>query len=71
LRIGIGLSWLAIVAAEMLIGGVGIGFFIWDAWNSSLISEIIIGVVYVGVVGLILDRLVALAGRLLTKGAEN
>jgi nitrate/nitrite transport system permease protein len=41
LRIGIGLSWLAIVAAEMLIGGVGIGFFIWDAWNSSHISEII------------------------------
>ena len=39
LRIGIGLSWLAIVAAEMLIGGVGIGFFIWDAWNSSLISR--------------------------------
>ena len=36
LRIGIGISWLAIVAAEMLIGGVGIGFFIWDAWNSSL-----------------------------------
>lgn len=71
LRIGIGLSWLAIVAAEMLIGGVGIGFFIWDAWNSSLISEIIIAVVYVGVVGLILDRLVALAGRLLTKGAES
>jgi hypothetical protein len=35
LRIGIGLSWLAIVAAEMLTGGVGIGFFIWDAWNSS------------------------------------
>jgi hypothetical protein len=34
LRIGVGLSWLAIVAAEMLIGGVGIGFFIWDAWNS-------------------------------------
>jgi nitrate/nitrite transport system permease protein len=44
LRIGIGLSWLAIVAAEMLIGGVGIGFFIWDAWNSSHISEIIVRV---------------------------
>ena len=41
LRIGVGLSWLAIVAAEMLIGGVGIGFFIWDAWNSSLIPDII------------------------------
>jgi nitrate/nitrite transport system permease protein len=48
LRIGIGLSWLAIVAAEMLIGGVGIGFFIWDAWNSSHISEIILALVYVG-----------------------
>ena len=60
LRIGIGLSWLAIVAAEMLIGGVGIGFFIWDAWNSSLISEIILALVYVGLVGFLLDRIVAL-----------
>jgi nitrate/nitrite transport system permease protein len=59
LRIGIGLSWLAIVAAEMLIGGVGIGFFIWDAWNSSLLSEIILALIYVGIVGLLLDRLVA------------
>lgn len=64
LRIGIGLSWLAIVAAEMLIGGVGIGFFIWDAWNSSLISEIILALIYVGIVGLILDRVVAFIGRL-------
>lgn len=59
LRIGIGLSWLAIVAAEMLIGGVGIGFFIWDAYNSSLISEIIIALIYVGIVGLLLDRFIA------------
>ncbi|MDV2995002.1 MAG: Nitrate import permease protein NrtB [Chroococcidiopsis sp. SAG 2025] len=59
LRIGIGLSWLAIVAAEMLVGGVGIGFFIWDAYNSSLLSQIIIALIYVGVVGLLLDRLVA------------
>lgn len=59
LRIGIGLSWLAIVAAEMLIGGVGIGFFIWDAWNSSLISEIILALIYVGIVGLLLDKMVA------------
>ncbi|NJK36739.1 MAG: nitrate ABC transporter permease [Oscillatoriales cyanobacterium RM2_1_1] len=59
LRIGVGLSWLAIVAAEMLIGGVGIGFFIWDAWNSSLISEIILALIYVGIVGLLLDKLVA------------
>ncbi|HEY9605919.1 MAG TPA: nitrate ABC transporter permease [Allocoleopsis sp.] len=59
LRIGIGLSWLAIVAAEMLVGGVGIGFFIWDAYNSSRLSEIILALVYVGIVGLLLDRLVA------------
>jgi nitrate/nitrite transport system permease protein len=64
LRIGIGLSWLAIVAAEMLIGGVGIGFFIWDAWNSSRISEIIIAIVYVGIVGLLLDRLIVFVGGL-------
>ncbi|MBD0345732.1 MAG: nitrate ABC transporter permease [Coleofasciculus sp. Co-bin14] len=58
LRIGIGLSWVAIVAAEMLVGGVGIGFFIWDSYNSSRLSEIILALVYVGVVGLLLDRLV-------------
>ncbi len=59
LRIGVGLSWLAIVAAEMLIGGVGIGFFIWDAWNAANISQIIIALVYVGLVGLILDKTIA------------
>ncbi|UIJ72228.1 nitrate ABC transporter permease [Aurantimonas sp. HBX-1] len=68
LRIGIGLSWLAIVAAEMLIGGVGIGFFIWDAWNSSLISDIILALVYVGLVGFALDRIVALIARAVTRG---
>lgn len=63
LRIGIGLAWLAIVAAEMLIGGVGIGFFIWDAYNSSRISEVILAIVYVGIVGLLLDRLLASIAR--------
>jgi nitrate/nitrite transport system permease protein len=71
LKIGIGLSWLAIVAAEMLIGGVGIGFFIWDAWNSSLLSEIIIALVYVGIVGFCLDRLITFAGRLISRGAAQ
>lgn len=68
LRIGVGLSWLAIVAAEMLVGGVGIGFFIWDAWNSSLISDIILALIYVGIIGFILDRIVAYAGRIVTRG---
>ncbi|CAH1659361.1 nitrate ABC transporter permease [Chelatococcus asaccharovorans] len=70
LRIGIGLSWLAIVAAEMLIGGVGIGFFIWDAWNSSLISDIILALIYVGLVGFVLDRIVAFIGNRVTRGTS-
>jgi nitrate/nitrite transport system permease protein len=68
LRIGVGLSWLAIVAAEMLIGGIGIGFFIWDAWNSSLISDIIVALVYVGLVGFVLDRIIAFIGHAVTRG---
>jgi nitrate/nitrite transport system permease protein len=68
LRIGVGLSWLAIIAAEMLIGGVGIGFFIWDAWNSSRISDIILALVYVGLIGFLLDRVVAWIGRIVTRG---
>jgi nitrate/nitrite transport system permease protein len=71
LRIGIGLSWLAIVAAEMLIGGVGIGFFIWDAWNSSRISEIILALVYVGITGFVLDRIVATAAGIVTRGTAK
>jgi nitrate/nitrite transport system permease protein len=68
LRIGVGLSWLAIVAAEMLTGGVGIGFFIWDAWNSSRLSDIIVALAYIGFTGFILDRLVAFVGRVVTRG---
>ena len=68
LRIGIGLSWLAIVAAEMLTGGVGIGFFIWDAWNSSRLPDIIVALVYIGVIGFMLDRLVASFGAFITRG---
>ncbi len=71
LRIGVGLSWLAIVAAEMLIGGVGIGFFIWDAWNSSNISDIIVALVYVGLVGFVLDRVIAGLGHLVTRGTAG
>jgi len=71
LRIGIGLSWLAIIAAEMLIGGVGIGFFIWDAWNSSHISEIILALFYVGIVGFVLDRLIAGVAMIVTRGTAQ
>ncbi len=71
LRIGIGLSWLAIIAAEMLIGGVGIGFFIWDAWNAANISQIILALVYVGVVGLLLDKLIGYIAKLVVPGEQK
>ena len=71
LRIGVGLAWLAIVAAEMLIGGVGIGFFIWDAWNSSRISDIIVALVYIGLIGFLLDRMIAFVGRLVSHGVAT
>jgi nitrate/nitrite transport system permease protein len=71
LRIGVGLSWLAIIAAEMLIGGVGIGFFVWDAWNSSNLSDIIVALVYIGLVGFILDRIMAFIGRAVTRGTTE
>lgn len=69
LRIGVGMSWLAIVASEMLLGGVGVGFFIWDQYNASRISDIVVALVWVGLVGFALDRLVALLGRIVSRGA--
>lgn len=71
LKIGIGLSWLAIIAAEMLVGGVGIGFFIWDAYNSSKMSQIIIALIYVGLVGLLLDRIVNFIATLVVPSEEK
>jgi bicarbonate transport system permease protein len=57
LRIAIGLAWLAIIAAEIVMSGiVGIGFFIWDAYQANKVSEVILALVYIGVVGLLLDK---------------
>jgi bicarbonate transport system permease protein len=57
LRISIGLAWLAIIAAEIVMSGiVGIGFFIWNAYQNNNVSEVILALVYIGVVGLILDK---------------
>jgi nitrate/nitrite transport system permease protein len=70
LRIGIGLAWLAIVAAEMLTGGVGIGFFIWDAWNSSRLPDIVVALAYIGLVGFALDRIVGAVGAVVARGAQ-
>ncbi len=63
LRIGVGMSWLAIVAAEMVQGGTGIGFFIWDSYNSSLLTDTIVALIWIGMVGFSLDRMVGWVGR--------
>jgi hypothetical protein len=61
-RLSIGTAWLVIVAAEMLTGGVGIGFWVWDEWNNLNVPHIIIAIVAIGLVGLLLEQaLVALA----------
>jgi nitrate/nitrite transport system permease protein len=73
LRIAVGLAWLAIVAAEMLKADGGIGYFIWDSYNAggdSSSSQIILAILYVGLVGLALDRLVAWVGRRVARGAN-
>ncbi len=68
LRIAIGLAWLAIIAAEIVMSGiVGIGFFIWDSYQNNYISDIILALVYIGAIGLILDKLMAFVQTLIVK----
>lgn len=63
-RLSIGTAWLVIVAAEMLTGGVGIGFWLWDEWNNLKVEHIVIAIVVIGVVGLLLEHaLLAIARR--------
>ena len=62
-RLAVGTAWLVIVAAEMLTGGVGIGFWLWDEWNNLNVKNIIIAIFMIGVVGLCLEfLLIKLAG---------
>ncbi|MDQ3395030.1 MAG: nitrate ABC transporter permease [Bacteroidota bacterium] len=60
LRLSIGVAWLVIVAGEMLSGGSGIGFFVWDSWNSLSLEKVIVAILIIGIVGLLLDRLFSL-----------
>lgn len=55
-RLAIGIAWLVIVAAEMLTGGVGIGFWVWDEWNNLNVEHIIIAIFVVGIIGLLLEQ---------------
>ena len=67
-RLSIGVAWLVIVAAEMLTGGVGIGFWVWDEWNNLKVEHIIIAIVTIGVVGLLLEQALMLLARRFSYG---
>ena len=64
MRISIGISWLVIVAAEMLVGGTGIGYYVWNEWNNLNLSSVIFSILMIGVIGMLLDLLLARAARL-------
>ncbi len=66
MRISIGIAWLVIVAAEMLVGGTGIGYFVWNEWNNLSITNVITAILVIGIVGMILDQMLARLTRLVT-----
>jgi nitrate/nitrite transport system permease protein len=66
MRISIGIAWLVIVAAEMLVGGTGIGYFVWNEWNNLSITNVITAILLIGLVGMVLDQVLARLTRLVT-----
>lgn len=68
IRLSIGVAWLVIVAAEMLTGGVGLGFWVWDEWNNLNVAHIIIAIFVVGLIGLLLEKFLILLTRLVSHG---
>jgi len=66
MRISIGIAWLVIVAAEMLVGGTGIGYFVWNEWNNLSITNVIIAILLIGLVGMLLDQCLARFARMIT-----
>src|SRR6187455_3271671 len=66
MRISVGIAWLVIVAAEMLVGGTGIGYFVWNEWNNLSITNVIIAIFLIGLVGMLLDQILARFTRMVT-----
>jgi nitrate/nitrite transport system permease protein len=66
IRLSIGTAWLVIVAAEMLTGGVGIGFWVWDEWNNLKVEHIIIAIFVIGMVGFALEQMLLLLAKRFT-----
>jgi len=69
-RLSIGVAWLVIVAAEMLTGGVGIGFWVWDEWNNLKVDHILIAIFVIGIVGLVLEQSLIFLAKRVTHGAK-
>ena len=70
-RLSIGVAWLVIVAAEMLTGGVGIGFWVWDEWNNLKVDHILIAIFVIGVVGLALEQLLIFVAKRVSHGVAG
>ena len=66
MRISMGIAWLVIVAAEMLVGGTGIGYFVWNEWNNLSLTNVIFAILVIGVVGMLLDLMFAHLQKLVT-----
>lgn len=66
MRISIGIAWLVIVAAEMLVGGTGIGYYVWNEWNNLDLTAVVFSILMIGVVGMLLDFMLAKATRMVT-----
>ena len=66
MRIAIGIAWLVIVAAEMLVGGTGIGYFVWNEWNNLSITNVITAILFIGVVAMVLDQMMGRLQRLVS-----
>lgn len=64
MRISIGIAWLVIVAAEMLVGGTGIGYYVWNEWNNLDLTSVIFSILMIGIVGMLLDLLLTAATKL-------
>lgn len=70
---GMELAWFTVIAAEILVGGKGIGFFLWDAYNNNEIQQLIKGIIYIAIIGFLLDGVLDLAGYLVLRqfGSEE
>lgn len=66
MRISIGIAWLVIVAAEMLVGGTGIGYYVWNEWNNLDLTAVVFSILMIGLVGMVLDLILSKAARMVT-----